>query len=238
MPDTSPSGTRALLNASEARLVASSRGTALTGASPAELRKKVARARALRDKWRDVHARQRRGTQQARRARGTAANERSREKSDLFDQVLARFEARLERVMASAAPAAPRGKPAPTGKPVRTRTHRRTRAQTKRMLADERSGRESARVRSAQAERPPMQTRQRPPKARSARGGTKTKKGKGRAPASVSKPRDTGKAGRTRGQSQSAATRQRLAMSGRTTRVRGHVQARGQRAQARRDRRG
>jgi hypothetical protein len=241
MPDTT-SRSRPWLNAAESRLVASSRGEALANASPAELRRKITRARALRDKWRDVYEKQRRGTQQTTRGRGGAANARSREKGDLFDQVLRRLEARLAKLGAPSGGATRRR--AGAAKPARARGHRQTRAQAKRALAADVADRASAAARAAQAERPPMQTRRTQPSGGGARrraGGKKkgtrkkatTRKGASKGAASQAK-----RASRTADRSATASTRYRLAMSGRTTRVRAHVAARGRRHQARRDRRG
>lgn len=225
MPDINLSSMRAWLNVSESRLVASSRGAALTSASAAELRKRIARARELRDKWRDVYMRQRREAQKARAARASAGNRRSREKSELFAQVLARFEARLEKVEASGAPEGTRTAAGPSRR-KRTRQHRRERSRVKQSLAETVAERESAEVRSARASLPPMQTRTPPKKVKKLR----TKAAAARRP---SRPA----AGKARDQSRSAAARHRSRMSGLTTRIRGHVSARGKRAQARRDRR-
>lgn len=247
MPDavTRP---RAWLSAAESRLVASSRGEALKAASPAELRRTIARARALRDKWRDVHASQRRGTQQALRGRGSAAaNVRSREKRELFAKVLQRLEARLARVEASPGRGAGGGaRPAGTPKATRARTHRRGRAQAKRKLAAKVAGRASAQTRAAQARRPPLQTRLvLPPASREA--GAATASGAARKATKTAKAKAGKKKVAARGwtttaraadQSATASTRYRMAVSGRTTRGQAHVAARGRRQQARRDRRG
>jgi hypothetical protein len=231
MPDTKRSTAPAWLSASEARLVASSEGASLAKAGAGELRRKISRARALRDKWRDVYTAQRRETQQARASRATVANRRSREKSELFGEVLARLEARLEQVAATGTPAAARSKARPTPR-RRMQLHRRERSRTKRALADQVAERESAAARSALTDLPPMQTRTAPKQ--------RTKKGKSKA----GKPRGVAKTGATRAakvkardQSRTAAARHRTKVSGLTTRIRGHVSARGKRAQARRDRR-
>jgi hypothetical protein len=247
MPDTT-SRSRSWLSAAESRLVASSRGEALANATPAELRRKIIRARALRDKWRDVYETQRRGTQRATRGRGSAANARSREKGDLFDQVLRRLEARLAKLGAS--PGGSRaGRSAGVSKPARARGHRQTRAQAKRALAADVADRASAAARAAQAERPPMQTRRAQPSggvARRRAGGKKkgttkkatTKKATTRKSASKRAASKAKRVSRTGDRSATASTKYRLAVSGRTTRVRAHVAARGRRHQARRDRRG
>jgi hypothetical protein len=234
MPDAKLSTMHALLNESESRLVASSRGAALMSASAGELKKKIARARTLRDKWRDVYAGQRRGTQEARTSRASSANRRSREKSEVFAAALARFEARLEKVDASG-PASGGGRTAarPT-RQKRTRQHRQERSRTKQTLADTVADRESAEAWSARASLPSMQTRtpakKKTAKAKKKAGATRSKK------AAVARPSRPAKT-QARDQSRSAAARHRTRMSGLTTRIRGHVSGRGKRAQARRDRR-
>jgi hypothetical protein len=233
MADIGKPASRAWLNAAESRLVASSRGAALSGASVDELRRHVVRARAMRDKWRDVYMKQRRETQQARAARATGANRRSRDKSELFGQVLARLEARLAKLLAApATTAAPisRGNPS---KRTRTRTHRQTRTRARQALADQVAERQSETVRREQAALPPMQTRTVPRKPSKKREPTKktVRKQSGR-PARSSHGSE-----KARPQSLSAAARHRTKVSGLTTRIRGHVSGRGKRDQARRDRR-
>lgn len=232
MPDTKRSTAPAWLSASEARLVASSEEASLAKAGAGELRRKISRARALRDKWRDVYTAQRRETQQARASRATVANRRSREKSELFGEVLARLEARLAKVTASGTSDGARSKRGPTPR-RRTQQHRRERSRTKRALADEVAERESAAAHSALADLPPMMTRTAPKKkAKEA----KSKAGKPRGAAKKPGGKRASKA-KARHQSRTAASRHRTKVSGLTTRIRGHVSARGKRAQARRDRR-
>jgi hypothetical protein len=233
MPDTKRSTALAWLSASEARLLASSEGASLTKAGAGDLRRKISRARALRDKWRDVYTAQRRETQQARASRATVSNRRSREKSELFGEVLARLEARLATVTASGTSDGARAKTRPTPR-RRMQQHRRERSRTKRALADEVDERESAVARSARADLPPMQTRTAPKKPKKPKKTSKagTPRGTGKKPGG----KDASK-GQARDQSRSAAARHRTKVSGLTTRIRGHVSARGKRAQARRDRR-
>lgn len=238
MPETNTSSTRALLNESESRLVASSRGAALTSASVGDLRKKIARARTLRDKWRDVYETQRRGTQQARTSRAGTANRRSREKSEVFAAALARFEARLEKVHASGSSSDGGRRAARPPRQKRTRQHRQERSRTKRTLAHQVAERESAEAWSALASLPPMQTRM-PAKKKTAKAKKKKTKKAGASrskKAAVARPSRLAKT-KARDQSRSAAARHRTRMSGLTTRIRGHVSGRGKRAQARRDRR-
>jgi hypothetical protein len=233
MPERMSTSPGALLNASESRLVEASRGTALKNASAGELKRYIARARALRDKWRDVYEEQRRGTQKARTSRATTANRRSREKSEVFAEALARLEGRLEKLHAAGETAA--GGRSAAGKPrsTRARQHRQERSRTRRTLADHVAERESAEAWSARASLPPMQTR-RSVKKKTAKGKKKTgargKNAEAHRTAARSKvnPRD---------QSRSPTARQRVRTSSPASRIRGHVTGRNKRVQARRDRR-
>jgi hypothetical protein len=148
---------RAMLTTAERKVFDSSIGKEIAAAGRAELQAAIGLARTLRDKWRDLYAQQTRTTKRTPKA-GTGANDRSREKSELFAGALERLEARLAEVgtvvksaakkatkaataatkaaqKAVAAPAATRGanlKAArSTPKKVRTAAHRATRAGVK-----------------------------------------------------------------------------------------------------------
>jgi len=95
---------RRLCTAAELRFVESCRERALAKASEAQLREKLAGARELRDKWADAFTRQRRQTKKEQGFPANRADVRSREKSELFAEVLARVEARLEEVTSPAKP--------------------------------------------------------------------------------------------------------------------------------------
>jgi hypothetical protein len=147
---------RAMLTAAERKVFDSSIGKEIAAAGRAELQAAIGHARTLRDKWRDLYAQQTRTTKRTPKA-GTAANDRSREKSELFAGALERLEARLAEVgtavksaakkagkaataatkAAQKAVAAPAKKGAnlkaarSTPKKVRTAAHRATRAGVK-----------------------------------------------------------------------------------------------------------
>jgi hypothetical protein len=138
---------RAMLTAAERKVFDSSLGKQIAAASREQIQAASGQARSLRDKWRDLYAEQTRGTKRTAKA-GTAANDRSREKSELFAGALARLEARLAEVgtaVQAAAKQATRAvrkavkpKPAaklqaarPATKKVRTAAHRQTRAGVK-----------------------------------------------------------------------------------------------------------
>jgi hypothetical protein len=127
---------KALCNASELSLVRLSGRTELAKLSPAQLKQKVARARALRDKWSDQARTQRRATQTAQRARQTDDNARSAEKAEIFGEVLTRFETQLAKVEAKGVPAgATKKKLAPR---ARSATHRAERAEVRDLLKEKR----------------------------------------------------------------------------------------------------
>lgn len=96
---------RKLLTAAELSVFDDSRASTIRKLTPARLRTKITRARALRDKFRDLHRRQAVATRSApanRRSAMGGDNERTRQKADLFAEVLSRFEERMQRVEADA----------------------------------------------------------------------------------------------------------------------------------------
>lgn len=101
---------RSLCTAAELRFVESCRGRVLAKATEAQLRERIAVARELRDKWADAYTRQRRQDKQEQGFPANKADVRSREKSELFAEVLGRVEAQLEKIAA----------PAKTGKTKQT----------------------------------------------------------------------------------------------------------------------
>lgn len=115
---------RGLLTAAELSLFDQSRAAPIKDLTLARLRGKVTRARALRDKYRDLYRRQTvatRGTPASQRSAAGGDNARTGHKAEVFAEVLGRFEDRLtllegraEREAGKAAPAkkAARSKPA------------------------------------------------------------------------------------------------------------------------------
>jgi hypothetical protein len=102
---------RALSNDSEYELFAASLADSITELTAAQLRGKITRARTLRDKNADLFRRQSLSMREetgTKRGRSGAANERTEQKSRLFDEALKRFEARLAKLNAQAKPAASR----------------------------------------------------------------------------------------------------------------------------------
>jgi len=96
-------GARALCTANEFDLVVASGGEGLKALSEARLKQKIVRARALRDKYRDLLRRQRLVARRpgAKPAR-EGANARTESKAALFEQTLACFVERLAQVKAAA----------------------------------------------------------------------------------------------------------------------------------------
>ena len=88
---------RTMLTAAERRVFDSSVGREIVAAGREQLQAAISQARTLRDKWRDLYAQQTRTTKRTAKA-GTPANDRSREKSELFAGALVRLEARLAEV--------------------------------------------------------------------------------------------------------------------------------------------
>lgn len=93
-----------LLTKPELELFQASRAAAVKDIAPHRLTGKIQRARALRDKYRDVYRRQtvqtRASDPKARKALG-GENTRTQTKSDIMDEVLKRFEAQHEKLKTS-----------------------------------------------------------------------------------------------------------------------------------------
>lgn len=104
---------RKLLTAAELQVFDASRAQPLRELTAARVRAKVIRARALRDKYRDLYRRQTvatRGAPARQRSATGGDNERTQHKADLFAEVLGRFEERLQRLDATAAAAESKAK--------------------------------------------------------------------------------------------------------------------------------
>lgn len=100
---------RKLLSSAELTVFEASRPKPLRELSPARLRSMVERTRKLRDKNQDLYRRQTVATRTAPASRRSATggdNQRTRQKAELFGEVLARYETELKRVDAAAKAAA------------------------------------------------------------------------------------------------------------------------------------
>jgi hypothetical protein len=110
MPYTRTSA-KALLTGAELELYDMGRREALAQLDRRTLIAKIKRTRNLRDKYRDLYRRQRleaRDRTGSKRGTSGVANVRTREKAELFGELLARFEAKLAKVDAAAKLAAER----------------------------------------------------------------------------------------------------------------------------------
>jgi len=135
---------RKLCTAAELRFVESASGRALAKATEAQLKEKIALARDLRDKWWDAFTRQRRRFKREDFS-ATKGNVRSQQKSELFAEVLARFEAQLKKVAAS------RAVPEPAAAPERAVKKTAERPKGPAMQAEDVAGRHPSRQQSADA---------------------------------------------------------------------------------------
>jgi hypothetical protein len=91
---------RQLLTIPEFELFTQSRTDGLRHLTPAQLRSKIERTRALRDKFRDLYRRQAVAT----RADAAASNERTQRKAEVFEDILHRFENHLQEMDDDEAP--------------------------------------------------------------------------------------------------------------------------------------
>lgn len=112
--------------------------------TPSRLRQKIERARKLRDKYTDLARRQRleaRGKAEPRRSRPAARNDNTLRKAQLFEEVLERFQSRLD---AGRADAGAPGSPGGAGRPGPARGPAASRAAAKKQAAKKAAGRKAA----------------------------------------------------------------------------------------------
>ncbi|MFM9058852.1 MAG: hypothetical protein ACKOSQ_07005 [Planctomycetaceae bacterium] len=240
---------REFFTTAERSLLESTAGKAILATSRTQLESKLARARALRDKWRDLHAAQARTTKRSAGA-AAAANARSREKSAMFTAAVERLQARL--AILDRAPAAGRPKAGKTTKASRRAGHRLTRASVKEELAAKTAGINRGRVAKPAGRTPPPAAAPAVPSppARSVAAAAKTAAAKTMArtkrrvarPAATTSTVGSGQALRfdvtQQRSAKASATAARLKLDGRLTRRGGHTVSSGKRRQAARDRRG
>lgn len=226
-----------LCTPSELRVVKTASEQALAGHSAASMKKHIAQARKLRDKWRDLATRQRREVQKAQGSRGTNSAARSKQKADLFGRVLARLEGQLakqaELQAAASAPASSSAEKKPTAKkktpkkkvanePASKKSPSPTVAQSKPSAGG--GGKKKAAKKAVKTETARKQSAS--PSGAATTGVQRKKSGSSLLGSNLQKSAET------------AEKRGRLKASGLVTRIRGHVSARGKRAQGRRDSRG
>jgi hypothetical protein len=178
--------------------------------TPSMLKRKVERARALRDKYRDLSRRQRleeRGKRDGQRSRPAAGNANTEKKAELFQETIDRFEAALQ------APAAVQKAPANVaGKPAKNAASKPAKA------AGEKAG---------PGKKAPAKAARKAP-AKAAKKAAPSKQAAKKAPAKTAR-----KASQT---SPTQRIDQNLAARGKM--ARGHNKAGGKRSQVRRDNRG
>ena len=100
---------RSLLTGAETKVLESSMGAAVAKATREQAAAALVHARTLRDKWRDLHEKQTRSTKRS-AAAGSAVNQRSREKHEVFADAVKRLEARLTEIAGSVSQAMGMGK--------------------------------------------------------------------------------------------------------------------------------
>jgi hypothetical protein len=235
---TSPiAALRSLLTSAERGVLEATTGSALAKATQQEVQKLIKQTRELSDKWRGLHESQSRSNKRT-KDRG-AANARSREKHELFRGAVARLEARLAEFGGTVAATVKGVAARATGKAARQATHRSARAGLRA---------EMKQTAAALAKKPaalkPAKSAPTPVVPAAAVG---RKKSAGRTlvkPAKVASGKKLAAQGTgqligfdvaKQRKARAAATVARLKFDGQTTRRGGHMQARGQRSQARRD---
>lgn len=244
-PVTTLDQVRSLLTSAEQKVLHSSMGAAIAKASKEQVEAAIARARSLRDKWRDLHADQTRSTKRSVKA-GTAVNQRTKAKHDVFDGAVKRLEARLAEFAAGVRTALG-GKPSrltaaakPT-KAARTKSARESRASVRSALketaAEINRSRKPAKVKAAAKPAAKVAKAEAPapvaavPAARTA----SKKRKKPVAPLSAVAQRGLAIDVSKQRSAKASAKAARLKFDGATTRRAGNALANNKRAQARRD---
>lgn len=245
-----------LCSESERAVVQASRRPRIGQLTLAQAKSFTQRARKLFEKWRDQSRTQSRA--QARKVGEADTETRTHDKVQIFEDALASLEARLAQLTATGKG----GKTKPAAKPAkkaRAQAHRATRAEVRAKLAEKelvlnatKKSKQPAKIKPATKAKPAL-----------AAAKAKAQSAPPTAPAPVSEPavptssrRKTSPAPRARRAAQPAlsgiqkkladsqlnqqaatlaAKQRRVAQSGLTSRVRGHVTARGRRAQGKRD---
>lgn len=161
MPYTRTSA-KALLTATELELHDAGRRESLARLDRRTLIAKVKRSRNLRDKYRDLYRRQRleaRDRTGSKRGMSGVANVRTREKAELFAELLARFEAKLAKVDAAEKLAAERAAKARAAAAKAALRSRKGPAAPAPVRGGSRAGFASPRAKSAVAKRQLQKTR-------------------------------------------------------------------------------
>jgi hypothetical protein len=226
---------RAICTSSEVALVRASRRGELEALSAAQVKQLAIRARKLHEKWQDLGRDQSRARSQKVGFGDTSANTLLKEQ--IFREALAQFDARLTKLESVDAKSAKKSK---SSKKVDWNAeHRASRAAIRKELSATKKvlRAEAALRKPAQALKPAPKSAQRagsapvpPTKAASKPRSLPRVVPTAKRPTSAAIPQ-----ARRQREVAGAAKKARLVSSGKTTRMLGHIGARGKRAQARRD---
>jgi hypothetical protein len=252
---------RKICTQAELGLLMACRPKAIEKLTVDELKSAVTNARRLRNKWRDVATEQRRTTQRRQKARTTDANARSGEKAAIFADALKKFEGQLKVAEAGGGPTKPAkrtGEKKPS-KAERGQSHREVRAIARGYL---KAAKHEMNVSAGTAKGTKKKAAKKPAAIATTGAsttGTAQKKGAAAAKKAVAKvaakpaakktakkkvakaPKKAGRVSKDAGKQLTATTaakKSRIKASGLLARGRGHVVARGRRAQGKRDSRG
>lgn len=239
-----------ICTSSELALVRASRAPELEYLTTIQLKQHAQRARKLFDKWQDQSRSQSRTS--SRQAGFPDLDTRSHLKVRIFSEALKSFEARLAKSPSAVAAATEAPSSTKPKKKVRAAKHRASRAEVRAELALAQAtlntktkapkkavGQSTAAAKKPRTAKPSAAAMPAEPAAAQVKSSVKasTKTGRSRPPLPVTPVAPTKLVGgRTRQRAAITAAKQsRVARSGLTTRVRGHVSAHGKRSQARRD---
>ncbi|MFM1997454.1 MAG: hypothetical protein RLZZ111_1841 [Planctomycetota bacterium] len=238
---------RSLLTAAEQKVLSSSMGAAIAKSSREQVQAAMSRARALRDKWRDLHADQTRSTKRSPKT-AAGANRRSKEKHDVFDGAVKRLEARLAELAGGVRAAVTKqagrlGAATKPTKAARKAANRGSRASLRSELKEAVSGmNRTPKAKGAKVAAKPVAVPVAKPLAAApaaaklappSRAGKKQKRPVAPAAVAAQRPLKFDVAGQR--SARSAATAARLKVEGAKTRRGSHLKASGKRSQARRD---
>ncbi len=242
MADLKLNHARELCTKAELELYQLSRGRELTSQDAPTLQKNRVRTRELRDKWRDLAKSQRRALQQKTGTRVVDKTERSSLKARLFQEMLTRFEKRRQEVLEKSSPASNGSAKGAKKTPTRTDRaagHRAERATVRKTLRKKKNTTLGAAKSTDEGSSNGASTQELAPETPISR--PKAAHNRERPPFPVAEPATSNSGLHVDDLQQIEVNRianvQRQRVSGLTTRIRGHVSARGKRAQVARNQR-
>jgi hypothetical protein len=235
---------KSLCTDSELALVQASRRPQLQTLDRAQLKRHSQRARKLFDKWQGLTRSQ--GRAQSRQVGFPDPDTASQQKVQIFQDALQNFDAQLAKLEAAGEKAAASKRSGTTPKSVRAAEHREGRGQVRKKLAEKQAAlnegatapkkrrlKPAASV-TAPAETPAPTSAAAAPKKKKKAPPRRTKPQTKVSPATAAKSQKKPPVPRSE-KASTAAKQSRVEQSGLTSRVRGHVSARGKRSQGRRD---